>query len=776
MSAKTDEIDAILDGYHMSALLMMARPAKSIKLSKGNPKKAELQAALRAGFFTRERVLASLACLDQQERAALDRLLLRGGSASTESLRRELVRAGLAAEASPRDGSSRVRNPAHGSGVTYARGSYIGDPHRPQSRVFEDLIARLTLRGLVFSRFDDGQGAEPVPKLQFHPADRLYIPAAVLEHLPQPQPPPEMPEPAVVRRGEPALLLRDLYLYWDYTRRNEVALTKAGLVTKRALRAINAQLLVPDPLLDDARSETETGRLALLGSLLKALDLVTVEAARLRPAGDDPLHIPEFWGWPESRQLAACLEAWPRLPALHELHNDAAPYEPQHGPARCALLSALRDEPPGRWLEPEHLLDRVQSSDADFLFGEHSRIQRSRSSWYHSYSNSHYYGSPRSLLQVLNTHEARFVESALAGALCDLGIVEVGYEGERLAAFRLTPAGHSALLGSEPGAAEPAEAGRVVLQPNFQLMAIGPVSLAVLARLDLFAERERAGRAAFQYQLSRESVYRAQQAGMEVPEIVGFLQEVGGVALPQNVRRSLEEWAAHHERIVFRSGVSLLQAATPELLRELMAGPETGPCLARSVTPEVAIVAPGRQGQLVTALVQQGLFPAVSNADAQSADHSVVVGADGTIRPIHAVPSLHLRGRLVRLAEPGAEGDGEWRLTPSSVHRAGGNRARVTRLLEELERLHRGALPEALVEQVKAWGGYYGDAAVEALTLVEFRDPAALDELRQRPELKALLTPFQAGKRALAVVPGEQLAEVREILAGLGVRLREGLT
>jgi len=99
----------------------------------------------------------------------------------------------------------------------------------------------------------------------------------------------------------------------------------------------------------------------------------------------------------------------------------------------------------------------------------------------------------------------------------------------------------------------------------------------------------------------------------------------------------------------------------------------------------------------------------------------------------------------------------------------------VARLLEELGRLQRGALPDAIVERVKAWGGYYGDAATQTLTLVEFGDPEALDELLQRPDLQGLLTPFPAGRRALAVVPGERLAEVKEILAGLGVRVREGL-
>ncbi len=768
-----DEIEAILDDYHMATLLAMANAAGLHVPGTGNPRKGQVKAIMRASFFTRERVLASLGRMGRVERAVLDRLLLHGGSAPTDSLRREAVRAGLAVEAPARP---RARHDNPYDYVPYALGSYTGSPYRDSSRIFDDVIARLTLHGLVFSRLAADAGPGPLPKVQFHPADTIYIPTVVLEHLPEPQPL-EEPEltPATVREGDPALLLRDLYLYWDFVRRNDVPRTRAGFVSKRALRAINAQLIVPDPLLDDARSEAETGRLALLGGLLRALGLIDAQPDHVRPASDDPLHIPEFWSWPEAQEVAACLQAWLRLPDLGELPAEAMPFEPQYMHARQALVGALSGRPATGWREPEALLEQLRADDAEFLFAGRSRIRRSSGYSYGGYYNSHYYGSPETLLRSLDALEARFVDGVLTGFLALSGLVELGYEGERLVAFRLSPIGQAVLGQAAPAAAAAAEQGRVILQPNFQLVAMGPVPLATLAWLDLFAEREQADRGAFAYRLSRESVYRAQQAGMGVSEIVRFLEEAGHVELPQNVRRSLEEWAAHHQRIVFRSGVSLLQAATPELLQELLADPAMASCQARAVTPELALLAGDGQEQLVAALVARGLFPAVSGADPQSADSSVIVEADGAIRPIHAVPSLHLRGRLARLAEEGASGGGEWRLTPASVRRAGGNKARVTRLLEELSRLHRGTLPEVLVERVKAWGGYYGDAAAETLTLVEFADPEALEELLERPDLQALLTPFPAGKRALAVVPGERLAELREILAGLGVRVREGL-
>jgi len=399
-------------------------------------------------------------------------------------------------------------------------------------------------------------------------------------------------------------LLRDLYLYWDLVRRNDVALVQTGFIGKNWLKTINQVLLVPDPLLEDARREDETGRLYLLRQLLERLGLVRVERGYLRPTGQNPLLVPEFWSRPLTGQLRACLEAWSQSSGHGGLGGDADRYGPRYAHARQAVLAALKALPPHVWLEPEELLEGVRARDLDFLFPEHSGIEESRhSSWYYSYSASHYSGQRETLLKTLEELEARFVNQCLVGFLHQIGAVDLGYDGDTLQGFRLTPMGR-ALLSPEspepPSWRDQDETGRLIVQPSFQLIAMGPVSLALLAQLDLFADRERADQGAFEYRLSRESVYRAQQLGMDVADVIRFLAQSSDTGLPQNVRRSLEEWGAHHERIVFRTGVSLLQAADADLLAALMGDPRTGQHLARSVSPAVALVKNNRQQPLVS--------------------------------------------------------------------------------------------------------------------------------------------------------------------------------
>jgi hypothetical protein len=304
------------------------------------------------------------------------------------------------------------------------------------------------------------------------------------------------------------------------------------------------------------------------------------------------------------------------------------------------------------------------------------------------------------------------------------------------------------------------------------LLALGNVNLALLAQIDLFAMRTRADHGVFEYQLTRESVYRAQQAGLDVAFILRLLEENSAVGVPQNVRRSLEEWGNLHERITFRRRVSLLQTATPDLLRELQEHDDTGALLARVVAPDVAILAPAAEEQTIAALIARGSLPVVSDGDPSSADHSVTVDSEGIIRPLHAIPSLFLRDRLRRLAEP--EGP-HWRLTQRSLRRAGGSRARILRVLEELERLSATPLSEELSARIRIWGGYYGEARAGTVTLIEFRDHETLTELLQNRELARWLTPFPAGERALAIVAPERLEQVQAILSELGVPVHQGL-
>ena len=762
------ELRSLLDAYNAATIREMAETASiATKENNKNIPKHQLVAKMAREYFSQARVEKSYAGLSDDEKAIINRLLLRGGTSSARSFERELIRAGLVTKA------PQIKETRTSYYYSYrARQGYQGNPLRDDSTIFEDVMARLTYLGLVFSEGAPANAGGSPTKLRFSPGQSVLVPDVIRPFLPQPQPVPVSAsnwQPARTQPGDATSFLRDLYLYWDFARHNEISLLKSGLVGKRPLTVLNETLIVSDSSLQNAQREDQTGRLFLLRRLLVELALLEARHGKLQTTGQQATKIPAFWQWEAIEQLSACLEMWGKLGDSQQLGHDANRYNSRTLYAKEVIIEVMKSLPPDAWIELDDFAEQIREIDLDFLFANHTGVETHRGSYY-GYGS--YYGDRQETLDNMEKQENAFVRFCLTGFFHMLGVVDLGYgKGQTARAFRLTNLGQALL---EMGDLPPAtlDQGRIIIQPNFQIMAIGPVPIPQLAYLDLFAERRQADRGAFEYHLSRDSVYLAQQNGLTVGQIITFLTGTGHADIPQNVRRSLEEWAAHLERIVFRTDVSLLQAADETLLASLLDRPPIGKQLVRTLTPTVALVKNKQQPELVQSLLDGQLLPAISGANPEAADNSVFIDQTGFIRPIHAVPSLHLRGRVERLAE---EADGGWQLTEQSARRAGGSRNKVNALVDELQKLQRGQLPDDLITQLRSWGGYYGTAATDTLTLIEFQDQTALAELIAHPDLSAYLTPFPAGNRALAVVPDGKLAAVKKILNRFGVQVKTGL-
>lgn len=767
-----DEVDAILNSYNSSTLWEIIKTSNLSIRSKKLPK-AEIILHMRKDFFTEKRVRHSVSQLNEREKEVLNRLQLRDFSVAKHTFKRELNRAGLTVEAAPPPPPTK---PIYG--YYQNEREHEANPNNPNSEIFEDVIARLTLFGLVFSRYEVSNLNISQNKLTFQPAETLYIPRIIRPFLPitRPLPPGQPVTPAAhIETADPQLFLRDLYLYWEYVRHNPVPMVQGGKVGKRTLKAINEILIQPDRTLENARREDETQQLFLLRLLLESLSLIQNQAGELQPIGKGSQVIPPFWKKPTSEQVKQCLEVWKNLTIWQELDNDVNDYLPNHTSARQLLIKGLSALQTIQWIGRKELLGWLQDQNQDFLFRGRAQLESSKKGYGSYLGNIYVYGNKKELNERLEQWEEKFVEICVTQFLFPLGIVEVGYHHDRPAPpfydwpmIRLTSLGRH-VLGLQPGQPPETDQGKIVVQPNFQILAIGPVNLATLAVCNSFAERKKIDRGAVEYYLSRESVYAAQQAGLTVKEIINWLVNISGTSLPQNVERSLQEWDSHHERIVFRTRTNLLQTATPNMLEQLLAHPEIGKWLNRLENTAVAVIQKEKVKPVVTALLKQNLLPVVAGEEPATANHSVLIDANGRIQPIHAIPSLHLRGRLARVAEETA--DGIWQITPESARRLGSGRDNIEQLLNELNLLQRGPLPPALITQLKNWGQYHGTATVQTLTLVEFQEKNVLQEILANTELRPYFTPFPAGERALAVITAENLPHLEQLLTQFGIPL-----
>ena len=782
-----------LTHYDLKVLQAMAQEL-NIKLDAKSSKDAAR--LLERYLGASETVRRAVERLREPEREALRRLQRIGGSASARGLKLNLLQAGLVAKTPKANIAAwRVQTWAE---EYEAKQNYSGQP------CFEDVMARLAVMGLVFSEREANRKNVLVG---FSPAPLIFIPEIVFKQLP---PPPAaslalLAEPELAERaaGSARLFQRDLGRYWRFVRRSgELRLTTQGYLYKADVKSLNAALGR-----EDTRGEQDNPRLRFLRAQLTDLKLMASRGASQGSASPEQTN---FWTRPAAERVKASFEAWRdgqswnellRIPVKHGGYDHRNPAPPELPRARQVVLKHIVAMGKG-WVPFNALLDHLAVGDYDFLFPR-SHVNSSVNSYYYSpYQQTPYYaannpynltfdgisGEAEGWLKV----EGGFVGALVAGPLFWMGLVDLGDADcraptapndirpkEEIApgAYRLTDLGLWVLgLGPAPEIAE--EGGRVVVQPNFQITAMEPISDRVLGELDEFADSEGGDRALL-YRLTRQSVYRGQQNGWDSGavgqhRIIARLQELCGAELPGNVYRSLVEWDTLHNRIVIRRNATLILASDASVLDDALAEPgraeaALGTTLGRRVSDHVTLP-PGKAEAVALVLRQSGWPPLVTPRGQDDSPGSVRLDEAGNVTFLQPTPSLGARARLSSLVDESVVG--QRRITPGTVKAALKAGRNVDMILADLRAVNVGPVPPALVTQIKAWGNYYGDGAMSQVTLLQVRDKGVLKELCADPELASFLMPFEAGQRAMALVDPEHVDEVRALLAqrGIGVR------
>lgn len=778
------KLQPVLQTYHMSVLKAMAR-----ELGVSGSQKAALVRELARVLNQGEHVEAAVARLTPPERQALGLLQSAGGEVYASALKGKLLKEG-------------VVKPTPKVQPTWRGGDFVtwyeGNPNYRGQPAFEDLIARLTRRGLVLSRVPTRPEGNLI---EWTPGEILFIPKGVRTRLPDFAPPPQVgpiEEPPQVLAGSSRAFQRDLGRYWRYIRsKGELRLTTQSYVYKADLKAINEVLSVPGNL-GSGRGEADNGRLYFIRRLLPDLGVVKV-----KPDGNlEPVPDTSFWELPPLERVKRTFEAWRdgtgwnellQVPTRKRGYHHGHPAPPELKEVRAKVLQHLVEVGAEGWISLDDLIDRIRMRDYGFLFPKRHHQPVYRGYYYYGVQGRERYRTPyyeannpftitfeevKDEADGWEKVEANLIAHIVAGPLFWMGLVDLGYDAgakpdavnpPRPLAYRLTKIG-AWVLGLGEAVEIPEEGGRIVVQPNFQILAMEPISDQVLITLDHFAEPE-GGDRVMTYKLTRQSVYRGQKEGWDVPRIIAYLEQASGMPLPDNVRRSLEEWQALHERIVFRRGVTLVQAADAETLGQLLQDPELAPVLGRRVTETVTLTN-GKAQQVAETLRQRGWLPLVTPAGQREAPDSLRADVEGRLRFAHAAPSIHALGRVAPFTETV---DGTLRITPKAVQRALRTGHTVDDILKALRSVHVGELPRKLVIDIKAWGKYYGDAQMDTLTLIEFRDHDVLRELLTDPDLAPYLKPFKAGPRPLAVVDRQHLDHVQRLLAERGIEVRWGL-
>ncbi len=373
--------------------------------------------------------------------------------------------------------------------------------------------------------------------------------------------------------------------------------------------------------------------------------------------------------------------------------------------------------------------------------------------------------------------EGGFIRAVVLGPLRWLGLVDVNSEANATA-FRLA-AGITLVTNDSPPEVEDVPWGRLIVQPNFEMVALAPVSEALLIKLDRFAERLGLEHIA-QYRITKASVTRAIQMGLHADTIQQILEEAtGGEEVPQNVRYSLVEWERQARRIELWQGATLLEVDDPVLLDALFADEEAGHMLGRRLSPILAEVAPHQLSPLQEMLWRRDYLPALVSAPVQ--DNPLEHGRfgarepqwklheDGLLQPLYAVTDLYLAAEIERVSERDEE-TGWRKITPSIIQRACRAGLSLDVLIRFLQQYCEGGVPGSFLIRLKLWGGGYGEQPgiqVEQAPLL-YLPAEVLQDLLADEELQHLLGSEVAQQGRLVRVPPRNLGRVVELLKDRG--------
>jgi hypothetical protein len=156
--------------------------------------------------------------------------------------------------------------------------------------------------------------------------------------------------------------------------------------------------------------------------------------------------------------------------------------------------------------------------------------------------------------------------------------------------------------------------GRVIIQPNLDIVAYQPLTAPTLFTLDSCATRVSLDRVAH-YRLTRNDVTRAQQGGWSEDDIAHRLETLTKSPLPGAVRVRLADWTRAASRIRLTSQVTLLTTSTPALLDTLLADRAARGWVLRRLEPTLALVQTSELETLRRWLLARGELPAVESAE-----------------------------------------------------------------------------------------------------------------------------------------------------------------
>ena len=430
--------------------------------------------------------------------------------------------------------------------------------------------------GLIFRAFDQDEAG---------PGEFIFVPDDLRALLPESQIEPPaftvemVPAPIIRPSGDEAALVRDLFAYLVYLQNHDVRPYADGRLGQRDLAALRRRM-------DDGGER----RFAFLQHLARRLGFLERQGEFLRL---EAAQVKRWLTAAPDRQLASLQESWRDDPTWNDLCrvpslvcNQETPWANDPVATRQALLALLARCPAEGWWSVASFVAAVKGAQPDF-----QRPDGDYTSWYIRDAAS---GDYLSGFDSWDRVEGALIADLLAGPLCWSGIVATAQEG---AVCRLTGAG-ARFLDLVAGDTVEQPALPIVVLPDFYVEVPPPVSLYTRFQLERFADslppesgtsKDQGEPRPLRYRLGAGSLARALSRGIQVEQVLAFLQQAGERPVPANVAGQLRLWAGRFGQVELEE-VALLRVKSERMLKELSVLPETRHLLAKILSPTSALI------------------------------------------------------------------------------------------------------------------------------------------------------------------------------------------
>ncbi len=211
-----------------------------------------------------------------------------------------------------------------------------------------------------------------------------------------------------------------------------------------------------------------------------------------------------------------------------------------------------------------------------------------------------------------------FVETVLTGPLHWMGLVDLGYRKDRLAAFRLTDLGAFMLYQRETYTAPPVTiAGRALTYAPDGALHLQPAAAdaRLLGLLSLMGEVRAGPNGALVYRVTVEGAARAFESGGDPDKIIALLEKAAGAPPPASLTQMLRQWWEHFGDVHLYRDLALMELADDYVLTELLASTSLSQYLLYRFSPRLVALRPEGVEALREELVGKGYTPKITDGE-----------------------------------------------------------------------------------------------------------------------------------------------------------------